>query len=52
LPGEGGVGADVPNSLDDPSATHRGQREAGEITAEHETGHGRLEILDRHPQGD
>jgi hypothetical protein len=41
----------VPNPLDDRSAAQRGQREAGEITAEDETGHGRLETLDRHPQG-
>ena len=30
------------------SAAQRGQREAGEITAGDETGHGRLETLDRH----
>jgi hypothetical protein len=41
----------MPNPLDDRSAAQRGQREAGEITAEDETGHGRLETLDRHPQG-
>jgi len=51
-PGEGGVGADMPDPLYDPFAAHRGQCEAGEIAAEHETGHGRLEILDDHPQGD
>ena len=33
------------------SAAQRGQREAGETTAEDETGHGRLETLDRRPQG-
>jgi hypothetical protein len=38
----------MPNPLDDRSAAQRGQREAGEITAEDETGHGRLETLDRH----
>ena len=32
-PSEGGIGADVPNPLDDRSAAQRGQREAGEITA-------------------
>jgi hypothetical protein len=35
----------MPNPLDDRSAAQRGQREAGEITAEDETGHGRFEIL-------
>src|SRR5207248_68306 len=42
----------MPDALDDPSAAHRAERETGEIAAEHETSHGGLEILDRHPQGD
>jgi hypothetical protein len=42
----------MPDPLDDPAAAQRGQCEAGEITAEDETGHGRSEILDRDPQGD
>jgi hypothetical protein len=40
-----------PNPLDDRFAAQRGQREAGDISVEDETGHGRLETLDRHPQG-
>ena len=42
---EGRIGADVPYPLDDLSAAHRAQREAGEIGAEHETGKSRAEIL-------
>jgi hypothetical protein len=50
--GEGGIATDVPDPLDDLSTAQRGEREAGEIAAEHETGHGRAEVLNRHPQGD
>ena len=40
------------HSLDDPLAAQPAQREAGEIAAEDETGHGRPEALDRHTQRD
>jgi hypothetical protein len=42
----------LPDPLDDPPAAQGAQGEAGEIAAEHEAGHGRPEVLDRHPQGD
>ena len=42
----------MPDPFDDPSATHRADREARKIAAEHETGHGRVEVLERHSQGD
>ena len=51
-PCEGGIGADMPDSLDDPLAAQCAKREAGEIAAEDETGHGWPEVLDRHTQGD
>src|SRR5262245_56337756 len=46
------VDADVAKSLDDPPAKERAGGEAGEIAAEHETGHGGIEALQHHAQAD
>src|SRR5262245_50138396 len=50
--GKGRVSADVTDSLDDTVATHRADRKAGEITAEHEAGEDCVEVFERHTQGD
>ena len=42
----------MPNPFDAPFATQRAQCKASEIAAEHQTGYGRPEVLDRDTQGD
>ena len=45
------ISADMTDPLNDPTTAHRAQHEAGEIAAEHKPGHGRIKVLECHPQG-
>src|SRR5262249_53767081 len=51
-PRERGVGADVADPLDDSSTAYCREREAREVAAQHDTGEGRAEVLDRDAQRD
>jgi hypothetical protein len=49
---ECGVGANMPDPLDDPPASQGSHRKSGEVAAEHQASQAGPEVLDRHPQGD